>query len=262
VAESIEVISRLPPVPTGRPPLLFVHGAGHAAWSWDEHWLAACAARGYAAHALSLRGHGASPAPRGLQWCTLADYEHDVRAVARGLGEPCVLVGHSMGGTVVQRCLGTLPVRAAVLVASAGTHGVGEVVPSLFATLPVRGPMDLLRLATPGGVPFDVARRWLFSDALPDDLASRYLGRMSFESVAAMAELFVPWAVARPANTPVLVLAGADDPLTPPALAERAAAFYGTRATVIAGVSHEMMLDARWEAALGAMLDWLDGSVR
>lgn len=42
-------------------PLLFVHGAWHAAWCWDVHFLDHFADRGYRALAVSLRGHGGSP---------------------------------------------------------------------------------------------------------------------------------------------------------------------------------------------------------
>jgi len=44
-------------------PLLFVHGAWHAAWCWDEHFLGFFADRGFRAVAVSLRGHGASVRP-------------------------------------------------------------------------------------------------------------------------------------------------------------------------------------------------------
>jgi pimeloyl-ACP methyl ester carboxylesterase len=56
----LEVTTR---TPTGEPrptPLLFVHGAYCAAWVWDRHFLPFFADRDYEAHALSLRGHGAS----------------------------------------------------------------------------------------------------------------------------------------------------------------------------------------------------------
>ncbi len=37
-------------------PLVFVHGARHAAWCWEEHLLDWFAARGYECHAPSPRG--------------------------------------------------------------------------------------------------------------------------------------------------------------------------------------------------------------
>ena len=57
---NLEVRSRLPKRANGRPPLLFVHGGYCDGWCWEPHFLPWFAARGYAAHALSLRGHGRS----------------------------------------------------------------------------------------------------------------------------------------------------------------------------------------------------------
>ena len=55
-------------------PLLFVHGANHAAWCWDEHFLDFFANKGYRALAVNLRGHGRSTASKPLRKCSVADY--------------------------------------------------------------------------------------------------------------------------------------------------------------------------------------------
>ena len=78
-------------------PLLFVHGAWHAAWCWDEHFLDFFADNGYRALALSLRGHGGSSASEAAASISIADYVDDVVAVAQGLPTPPVVIGHSMG---------------------------------------------------------------------------------------------------------------------------------------------------------------------
>src|SRR6185312_8522066 len=85
-------------------PLLFVHGGWHGAWCW-QHFLDYFAAEGYRAVAVSLRGHGTSPTTKPLQNVSIADYIDDVRSVADDLGGRPVLVGHSLGGYVVQRYL-------------------------------------------------------------------------------------------------------------------------------------------------------------
>jgi pimeloyl-ACP methyl ester carboxylesterase len=85
------------------PPLLFVHGAWHGAWCWDEHFLDFLADRGFRAVALSLRGHGNSPTDKRLSRCSIADYVHDVVSVAETLPTPPVVIGHSMGGFVAQK---------------------------------------------------------------------------------------------------------------------------------------------------------------
>ncbi|OVF05939.1 Non-heme chloroperoxidase [Mycobacterium avium subsp. paratuberculosis] len=104
-------------------PLLFVHGGWHAAWCW-ENFLDFFADAGYRAVALSLRGHGASPTSKPLHRVSIADYLDDVAAVAGELGGAPILIGHSLGGFVIQRYLETHRVPAAVLVGSVPPQGV------------------------------------------------------------------------------------------------------------------------------------------
>src|SRR5690606_40558898 len=51
-----EVLTARPAVTTDRPPLVLVPGFGGGAWVYAEHWLDHAAERGFAAHAVSLRG--------------------------------------------------------------------------------------------------------------------------------------------------------------------------------------------------------------
>jgi pimeloyl-ACP methyl ester carboxylesterase len=99
-------------------PLLFVHGAWHAAWCWDEHFLNFFADKGYRALALSLRGHGNSPSPKPIRACTIADYVDDLESVADSLPTKPVVIGHSMGGAIVQKYLESHEAPAGVLLAS------------------------------------------------------------------------------------------------------------------------------------------------
>ena len=64
----LEVITRTPEGPARPTPILCVHGAWHAAWCWDEHFLPAFARRGYTAHAVSLRGHRGSGGRASPRW--------------------------------------------------------------------------------------------------------------------------------------------------------------------------------------------------
>jgi pimeloyl-ACP methyl ester carboxylesterase len=93
---NLEVISKQPTSPSHSAPLLFMHGAWHGAWCWAEHLLDYFAAQGYAAHALSLRGHGGSLGRDRLRWTSLSDYVVDVAQVASQLPKPPVVIGHSV----------------------------------------------------------------------------------------------------------------------------------------------------------------------
>ena len=59
-------------------PLLFVHGAWHGAWCWDEYFLDYFARLGYECIAPSLRGHGGSPGVAKMNLYRIADYVEDV----------------------------------------------------------------------------------------------------------------------------------------------------------------------------------------
>lgn len=97
-----------------RPPLLFVHGSGHAAWAWADKLMPyASAGRReggllFDCAAVSLRGRGKSgPPPKGSKaGGTLQSHAEDVASVAKKLVEagkrPPIVVGHSFGGLVVQ----------------------------------------------------------------------------------------------------------------------------------------------------------------
>ena len=104
-------------------PLLFVHGAWHAAWCWDENFLSYFADKGYRALAVSFRGHGDSPTYKPLRGCSVADYVADVRSVADRLPSAPVVIGHSMGGLIVQKYLESHDAPAGVLMTSIPPQG-------------------------------------------------------------------------------------------------------------------------------------------
>lgn len=245
---SLELHQRQPAVDAGRPPLLFVHGLGHGAWCW-EHWLAAAADAGYPAYAVSLRGHGGSPGR--LRTARLAQYVDDVVATAESLPAPPVLVGHSMGGLVVQRVLARYAARAAVLVAPVPAH---PAVASLLA-IARQHPLDALRIMAGGSLP--LRAEYLFAE-LPADQARAHTDRCHGESALVQYQLLLHRPAGPPLGAPpVLVLAAPDDRLVPVRGVRATAARYGADVIEFPGMGHDLMLDARWREPLDAMLTWL-----
>ena len=123
----LEIRSRLPAKDAGRPPLLFVHGGYCDAWCWEPYFLPWFAAKGYAAHALSLRGHGRSAGGETLFMASLADYEADVEHAIATLGTQPILIGHSMGAAIVELIVAKRPVRGAALLAPIPPAGLMSV---------------------------------------------------------------------------------------------------------------------------------------
>ncbi|GIF71835.1 alpha/beta hydrolase [Asanoa siamensis] len=231
-----------------RPPVLFVPGFGHGAWAYAEHWLEHAASRGFAAHAVSPRGHGSSePAPK----ATLRAYAHDVVQVAAGLPRQAVLVGHGAGALVVAHALARYPARAGVLAAPVfgGWATLGLALRrNLFGTLP----------AAFGGR-LRLGRRQLFGRDLPEPLARDYTRRIGHASARAQWELLRARAPENPVgDPPVLVVGTPDDRVVPRSALDKVARRYGGAPLLFPGMGHDLMLDTRWQEPVDAILDWLE----
>ena len=85
--------------PEDGPPVLFLHGFPEFWWSW-RHQLEACAAEGYRAVAMDLRGFGDSDKPDDVGAYALANSFGDVTAVVTSLGGRVALVAHDWGGAL------------------------------------------------------------------------------------------------------------------------------------------------------------------
>jgi pimeloyl-ACP methyl ester carboxylesterase len=127
-----------PTTPTTRPPIILIHGAANSARVWTS-WQPLLAERGYASHAIDLRGHGDSPS-LDLSATTMQDYADDVASLIGDLPS-CVLMGWSMGGLVamiaaeratnVRACIGLAPstpaqIRDASIALRTGEFDAGE----------------------------------------------------------------------------------------------------------------------------------------
>src|SRR5512144_1448271 len=120
----LEIISKHPVESRYPTPLLFIHGMMHGAWCWDVHFLDYFARQGFAAHAVNLRGHGGSEGRESLRSTRIADYVEDVASVARQLPSPPILIGHSMGGFIIQKYLEDHDAPRAVLLSSPAPGGL------------------------------------------------------------------------------------------------------------------------------------------
>lgn len=252
---NLELISKYPTCESPAPPLLFVHGAWHGAWCWDVHFLDFFAANGFEAHALSLRGHGKSEGRDKLRWTGIARYVEDVAAVAGQMARPPILIGHSMGGFVVQIYLETHAAPAGVLVAAVPPTGVLRLMlrsawrhPWIF--LKAQFTQNLYHfMATP-----ELAREAYFSAGMSDALVETYWRQLQNESSIA----FLNMCIGRPRPTrvksPMLVLGAGADAAILPLEVEATARVYGTTAQIFPGMAHDMMLEPQWQDVANAIL--------
>lgn len=246
----------------GRPPLVFVHGAFAGAWCWQEFFVPYFNEKGYTTVAFSLRGHGASEGRGALDLASLADYTDDLRHVLATLDRPAVLVGHSMGGMVVQKYLERDRAAAMVLMASVGPWGLVESSWHMMWANPglVHG-ISLMQTLGKSFIHPDVFYDGLFATAVPEDRAARYYAGFQRESQRVIFDMTV-WDVPRQPprhRLPTLVMGAAEDAFIPRSMVWRTARYFEADPVIVPGMAHAMMLEETWRDAAEPVLHWLAG---
>ena len=292
---ALEVLTRTPAHLKRKTPLLFIHGAFTGAWCWDEHFLPFFAEAGYAAHALSLSGHGSSRDRGKLDMLSISDYVDDVREIAQQLSAHPVLIGHSMGGFIVQKYLEQYDAPAAVLMCPVPPQGMlGAAFNVLFSRPGLL--RDLNAMMSGGKASHESLREALFAQEVRQEDLKRYYRLSQPESHRAMWDmtLFNLPGVAKilqhlqssevsqnshplsrkggwgdsPSNAPtpepegaqarLLVLGAEHDHLMPASSAQMTARAYGVEAEIFPGMGHGLMLERDWRIVAARILAWLE----
>lgn len=260
----LEVITRKPAGAARTTPLLFIHGAFSGAWLWDEHYLPWFARHGWEAHALSLRGHGASEGQELVRCARLRDYVADVEQVLAAMPVPPVLIGHSLGGMIVQKLLHRHTVPAAVLMASAPPHGtVGTLFGMAFTNPTLLTELTIAQMAGPMATEGRAIVRALFSQDTPEEMIRRYMPRFREESLLVNLDLLgldLPPSLPL-LNTPVLVLGAGNDQFIYAGALHATASTYRTKAEIFPDMAHAMMLDHGWEKPAERIAEWLESTL-
>ncbi len=196
----LEIITYKSKIDSKSPPILFVHGAWHGAWCWEEHFLPYFAKYGYSAYALSLQGHGGSCSNKKLYKVSIDDYLHNIVHAITVLSEseytPPILVGHSMGAMILQKYLKTenVPsILAAVLLTPVPIKGIRTTALRIFRKNPCIFIHCLLKLSVFPviGTP-QLAKKAFFSSDISDTIFNKYYAQMQDESIRVFFEMMFP----------------------------------------------------------------------
>ncbi|NTW51769.1 MAG: alpha/beta hydrolase [Chlorobiaceae bacterium] len=256
----LEVITQKPASVTRSAPILFVHGMWHGAWCWAEHFLPYFSQHGYSAHALSLRGHGESGGGDRLRWASLDDYVSDVVEVAGRFERPPILVGHSMGGMIVQKYLESHKAPAAVLMASVPPGGIIPATGRILLLHPLRVLKANLTLSllpvvdTP-----QMVREMFFSPDIADEKVSECFVRLQDESYRVYLDMLgLNLPKLNGIGLPLLVLGAENDRIISVKEVVATAHRYGVEAEIFPDMAHNMILESGWQKVADRILSWLD----
>jgi pimeloyl-ACP methyl ester carboxylesterase len=259
VDEDLEVISLPAHRPSAGPPLLLVHGICHGAWCWRDHYAPFFAEHGHDVHSLSLRGHAGSGGSEALDQAGLADYVEDVLAVARDLPAPPVVVGHSMGGAVVQLAVPRDPglFAGAVLLAPMvpGGFTLRELIQTFRSPL---GQLAMFRLNAGKRIsPRETARLPFFSGRLSMKEAARIAPLLQPESRRVTRELLRFTVPGGSFAVPLLVVGSRRDAYFGEAAVTRTAHHFGVEPVLVDECCHDLMLDPDWSISADIIRKWV-----
>ena len=224
-------------------------------------------------------GHGGSEGIEKLHSFSLNDYMDDVLEVMRHLKEKPVLIGHSMGGAVVQKVVYAHPdtIKMAILLASVPPQGLLKDLLRIYLTS-FRERFETL-LFNRRRTSVDWLSQLLFSDNLTKEEINESAKLLQPESRRAIGDLLrrvvpVPtdslWAdltggrpqeTNRPPQVPMLVLGSKKDAFFPEKTVRSTGKAYQTQPIIFFDLCHDMMLDPEWGRVADAMDAFLSETV-
>ena len=117
------IFVRAASVPTSTlPPILFIHGAFHSSWCWEENYIPFFLDKGYNCYAISLRGTSDTGFPpeskRRPRPIKIAEHVVDVGCVLQHIStehnSKFIIVAHSFGGLITMKLLENSAMRSLV----------------------------------------------------------------------------------------------------------------------------------------------------
>jgi len=265
MSPELEIFRRSPSdKPKCKTPVVFVHGAFTGAWCWNEHFLTWFADQGFETISFSLRGHGGSGGRELRSLASIDDYVEDLETVVDTLGQKPILIGHSMGGYIIQKYLEKHKATAAVLMASVPPEGLlasntmmAMAQPDLYLQmfwLQAIGPHTLLR---------DRLGRAMLSPDIAEDEGMIYFGRLETESHRALMDMMGgnPVFLSQTDLPPMLAIGARNDEIIQSEVVNHTARRLGADCVLLDNIAHAMMLDANWEKAASSIVEWLEKHV-
>lgn len=239
-----------------------MHGAWHGAWCW-RNWLDYLPSLGYEVHAISLPGHGASSMERGhINRYTFADYLDVFADALAGVSPAPVVVGHSLGGAIVQKYLERATLPAAVLLAPVPASGmIANIVRSGRAHPLISLKQVLTRnlyhsVATP-----KLAAEMLLGPSATAEQAAELHSHLVRESFS-LSALMSRFATLNSRPSPVLVLSAERDAVFTLAEHRATAEKYSARLQIFKGQGHDLMLEPAWREVADTVDRWMSEELK
>jgi pimeloyl-ACP methyl ester carboxylesterase len=229
--------------------IVFVHGMCHGAWCWEEYFIPFFEQLGYHCIAFDLPGHSQQGSAKAIRF-SLDDYVNALADIVDKLADDPIIIGHSMGGMILQKYLAKGRCKKAILMSSVPPSGV--LLPSLRVLINYPGALKYLFQANLLGV-FKRYPHLMFS---LNTRSEHYANKMCSESFWAYLQLLIPFRRMEK-RVPMLVMGGTEDQLISVSEFEQTAKKYEADLSLLEGGSHDLMLENDCQKYVDAIHSWL-----
>ncbi len=239
--------------------ILFVHGAWHGAWCWEKYFMPFFAEQGYDNYALTLRSHEKPGRVKGINKISFTNYIEDLVQAVNQLDQSPIIIGHSMGGLILQKYLEKHTCKKAIFLAAAPLSGLLRLSLNLFVStryaLISALMMDLYRAVDH----IDKIKWSFFSADVPQADLQFCKDNICAESYLAYLFMMLPRVkVNADLQVPTLVVSGESDRLFIIKEQKAIATAFKSDLVIIPNIAHDMMLDTNWKMAATAIQNWLE----
>lgn len=238
--------------------VIFCHGAWHDARCWQPTMMPYFAEQGYDCIAPSYRNHGNSEDYGSLKFRRISEYVADVQSVVEKTEGKIFLIGHSMGGLVVQKYLELYPnrIEKAALICSVPPQGVWRVTLKTALRFPLRFlKMNILWTLYPFIDTLEIFRLHFYTEGVTDAELKKLHAQIQDESFMVFLDmLFLNLPNPSKIQTPIMVIGGRKDYIFPPKDVLNTAKAYNTTAIVYENEAHNLFLEKNWQKAATSII--------
>ncbi len=259
----LEIITNKAKKPRGQS-LLFIHGMFHGAWCFEEYFLPYFSDLGFDCYAMSLQNHGKSEKKKATWRLRIKDYVADVKQAVDEIGTNPILIGHSMGGFIIQKYLEKYKAPAVVLLASVPPKGI------IGSTLAVikNFPLSFLKANLTINLYHIIknkknAKDLFLSPDLSDKKLDEYHAKLDNEGYLAYLDMLL-LNLPKPKKIKqekMLIIGAENDNINSLNDVKNISKTYNKKYVIIPNTSHDLMLDTNWKLTAKTICNWMDKEV-
>jgi pimeloyl-ACP methyl ester carboxylesterase len=241
--------------------IVLLHGVCFGAWYWQTNFQPWFTNKGYDVIAISYRNHGKSEHKGSLRWRTINEYIEDVHSIVSKLETDVYLIGHSMGGFIVQHYLQQHPsvqIKKAVLLCSVPASGISGATWQVIKAYPFSFLQALFTLSfKPVFNSKAKAKKLMFTPAVSDMLIDEVVPKMQDESFRAYLDMMLfNLPKGKSSSIPLLMIGGEEDFLIRKQSLQKNAQQLGAELVMMKG-GHNINLEEGWEQVAQRIEDFI-----